>query len=167
MTQAAAAAAESFNRRPMEQGTECRAAPPRRKPRNGTNLGDPPRRRPVPRPRPVLGEPLPAAPVAQERRRQPVRRQSISQRAKSNQCDQSPTSIAFSGATVTGDDDDDDDDGGGGAPAHIIFYGSLAQSAAPPVSRRQLRSEFFNFSTLLIPLNGTLLCSGHDIRITP
>ena len=40
------------------------------------------------------------------------------ERAKSNQCDQSPTSIAFSGATVTDDDDD--------AVAHIIFYGSLS-----------------------------------------
>ena len=41
------------------------------------------------------------------------------ERAKSNQCDQSPTSIAFSGATVTDDDDYD-------AVAHIIFYGSLS-----------------------------------------
>ena len=47
-----------------------------------------------------------------------VKRHAVDQpeRAKSNQCDQSPTSIAFSGATVTDDD----------AVAHIIFYGSLS-----------------------------------------
>ena len=65
--------------------------------------------------------------TAQERRGRRRRRRQApvdqAERAKSNQCDQSPTSIAFSGATVTDDDDDDDDD----AVAHIIFYGSPAQ----------------------------------------
>ena len=47
------------------------------------------------------------------------------ERAKSNQCDPSPTSIAFSGATITDDDDD------AAAVAHIIFYGSPAQQCDP------------------------------------
>ena len=63
-----------------------------------------------------------AAIVAQERRRRRQAPVDQPERAKSNQCDQSPTSIAFSGATVTDDGDDDDD-----AVAHIIFYGSLSQ----------------------------------------
>ena len=62
--------------------------------------------------------------TAQERRGRRRRRRQApvdqAERAKSNQCDQSPTSIAFSGATVAVTDDDD-------AVAHIIFYGSLAK----------------------------------------
>ena len=107
---------ESFNRRPMEQRTECcghqhlvrgkRASPAKF---DAQSL------------RPVLSVGsfcrrllYSTSIIAQERHAvdQP-------ERAKSNQCDQSPTSIAFSGATVTDDDEYD-------AVAHIIFYGSLS-----------------------------------------
>ena len=147
----------------MEHGTECSVGPPRRKPRARRHqLRRFARRRAAlsyGRARPVLGKPLLAATVAQERRRavspSGVSRSAREQKAISAtnlrrpslfQVPPLPTTTRM---TTTA------------APRHTLYF------MAPSLSQQHHQSHGGNLgansSILLINLNGILLCSGHDI----